>query len=130
MQQWDELSNLQQAAAQHGLGWHKDSWDEHLHSGDLVVQTAEAAPAAPAASSDAGGSPMRSALRVAGRVAPLVGSALAKSNHPALKLAGSLLSGAPSMVDAMASPVVVDGVETTLEGGWWEVEGWLRCAWP
>ena len=114
MQRWDELSNLQQAAAQHGLGWQKDSWDEQLHSGDVVVQTEEAAAAAPAAASEAGGNPFQSALRVAGKVAPLVGSALAKSNHPALKLAGSLLSVAPSMADAMAAPVVVDGVETTL----------------
>ena len=113
MQRWDELSNLQQAAAQHGLGWQKDSWDEQLHSGDVVVQT-EAAAAAPAAASEVGGNPFQSALRVAGKVAPLVGSALAKSNHPALKLAGSLLSVAPSMADAMAAPVVVDGVETTL----------------
>ena len=46
--------------------------------------------------------------------APVLGSALQGSKHPAAALAGHLIGGLPGAIDGASEPVVVSGVETVL----------------
>ena len=120
LQDWEELTPAQRGAATHGLGYTADLWDaERLASAIVVAPSAEekAAVAPPGPSSSAGGvvgTLARAAWGVAKTAAPVAGSALARSRHPGAIVAGHMMQAVPSMVDAMASPVAVDGVETVV----------------
>ena len=93
LQTWDELSSEQQAAAQHGLGWNRETWDRTVVAGNCssglrASETAAShpgpacgsasAPSAPQDSSAGGASFAQSAWSAVKAFAPVVGKAVAE----------------------------------------------------
>ena len=119
LQYWDELTASQRGAAQHGLGYTEELWNAQRDASAIVLTSPSDDAMPPAQLPSGGGASVvgtfaRAAWGVAKTVAPVAGSALAKARHPGFMLAGHLLQSVPSVLDAVASPVDVCGIETVL----------------
>jgi len=119
LQNWDELTASQRGAAQHGLGYTEELWNAQRDASAIVLTSPSDDAMPPAQLPSGGGASVvgafaRAAWGVAKTVAPVAGSALAKARHPGFMLAGHLLQSVPSVLDAVASPVDVCGIETVL----------------
>ena len=119
LQNWDELTASQRGAAQHGLGYTEELWNAQRDASAIVLTSPSDGAMPPAQLPSGGGASVvgafaRAAWGVAKTVAPVAGSALAKARHPGFMLAGHLLQSVPSVLDAVASPVDVCGIETVL----------------
>ena len=119
LQNWDELTASQRGAAQHGLGYTEELWNAQRDASAIVLTSPSDDAKPPARLPSGGGASVvgtfaRAAWGVAKTVAPVAGSALAKARHPGFMLAGHVLQSVPSVLDAVASPVDVCGIETVL----------------
>ncbi len=120
LQQWDELTPAQRGAAQHGLGYTEDLWNAERDASAVVIRVPSDESKSPAEPPNGGGGDgvfgtlARAAWGAAKAVAPVAGSALAQARHPGVMVAGHVLQSVPSVIDTMAAPVDVRGVETVL----------------
>ena len=119
LQNWDELTASQRGAAQHGLGYTEELWNAQRDASAIVLTSPSDDAKPPARLPSGGGASVvgtfaRAAWGVAKTVAPVTGSALSKARHPGFMLAGHVLQSVPSVLDAVASPVDVCGIETVL----------------
>lgn len=113
LQHWDDLTPAERGAAAFGLGYTEEMWNAEKDASAIVAIPEDTAPAAPAVNGGgAVGSLARAVWGVAKAAAPIAGSALSRSRHPGMMVAGHVLQSMPSVVDAMADPVVVDAIET------------------
>lgn len=116
---WDELSSAEQAAAKYGLGYTEQSWDENVTEGDWLVDNDGQS----SLQNKADDSMKAPATYKSARTAPAVfGNEDKDSSVSTGGLRGAVTNFvkgaakvlAPTMVDNITEPVVVDGVETTL----------------
>ena len=113
LQTWDELSQMNQAAAAHGLQYTPDEWNAHID--DLAVTNTVLAPP-----DDKNTGASTAPPATVGNSSNTGGLSLTQPKRLVTAVATSLLKQLPSMFNALsavegqAPPVVVDGLETTL----------------